>query len=210
MAEFLLIAPDLAAIARAAPITRCPDCGYAREGLAAEQPCPECGWKPEADVVVLYVEGRAWPTSRDWRWWAGCLVIPAMIVLMEGLSKLFNRQTGRLLLMGVWVAISIGTIWWVRLLRRETGATLQVRLAPHGYAIRYGFGPATWKRWRRSWRVRVKSTWWAGRRRMLIGPTAGWKYFFVLTPLDIILPPNFVAEPELRRQIRDWLGAAGA
>jgi hypothetical protein len=196
----------LAQVRRVVPLNACPDCGYSREGLAEMHACPECGWLPEESLVVLYGDGNGRPTKWDWRWFVPFLSMPLLAPFAFGLVPWIRgyvplpRAVVTFAMAGIIMTV---VLLWYRGVRRETGAWLQLRISPRGYAIRIGRGPATWRPWKRGWLAVVGRTM-LNKPRLRVGPAKG--HFLLAAPVDIFLDQDEATCAAIRMLCQMWIG----
>jgi hypothetical protein len=125
----------------------CVECDYPRTGLAAAQPCPECGTIPDPDVVVL----RGWSNPGS--------MVPGLVLTAAALAFLVVRQvrmgtppstTASAAALALVVVLIVGV---ARHRRRVTG-DLAWKIGPKGLTVAGQLREATW-RWSEVSRVTI-------------------------------------------------------
>lgn len=199
--------PDAGSDAPFAP-RKCPGCGYALRGLAAEGVCPECGAGYDPRHVVLY--GWAGPTLSNLSNSPAGPAIAGAIAAGAFLLCLAFLYRGRLGWEGIVPTALVGAVMAAIVLRRRSLGTppVQVRLQPEGVAQRDGVGPVALEPWEGRWELHLLPNG-AGRQRLILYRLKGGRWTTVLRPVDLEFDCDADAAEELCRRVRKFVTAAG-
>lgn len=183
-------------IAAIAPNPRCTVCGYSREGLDLLQRCPECGFAPPHDEIVIWGFGATIEDAHRSR------LMAALIVPNIGLALLLIntiRSANILLIAGTLLLIALLNAWFLFVRKRNLSSFQTPAVAifnRDGCGQRAGPGEVELLAWKSVKEIQLLHKMGV----LTVRCRLGW----IANAVDIEIRPPQLDEARLHSQLKDW------